>query len=796
MSAILRVFWIVLCCWGIVAQEVSILVRYQGTLPIPACMICQSTRDTCIGTDINGYAIVHAIDSAGVLQLSASGFKDTLLCYQAGIDTLIVEMNEVSSIESLKKITVTSKLIYREVNRIENRSVQFTQADILHTAGVAGDVSRYIATLPSTVASIGEGFDNTLYVRGGRPSEILFLVDGIEFENINHFSKSSGSGGPIGFINSEFIERVNFYAGAMPFEFPSRLSSVVDISMRSGGLTEYNRTAGIKLTGGMLSFEGPFLDKNVSFAGAARYIDFTPFSKVVKDKGIPKLGDLFVKLIFVKNENVELRATGLLSVNKYKYTFPVVYSSKMDNATFNNLNSEIERLLQGGVGITAELGNHSAHQFNAAISFRNGLYLDSLSEFTSNFFKSSFAQNPISINRSLRTKASVKYKVKVPVAEHDTISGGVNINSDRFVMKKADYSQHSGDCVECVNGVPVTSEWKKISDADSISFRGQEYGWYLGINCRRKIFKISAGTRADYYGLLENFSISPSIAISMSPDNAGTFLMSYGLYHQFPSEIPLILFDNFASGVYMTNASLKRTELSVLKKIKPYRSAHYGLGYEKILFNLAMLQGNIYYKWYDREFIFENPYYISILTICNDGTYAHAKQDGKRKSMGCELMMRSMGKAWCNYSVGGSVFRVYNKYRDGTWYNDWTDVGFTLNISGGVSFLKHHKVSFTAKVMGGRPCTEQGIASDCIGRKYAVIPEGTRWFGSRLDKMFSVDLRYECRHVIRRTSIEGSLEILNLSNSQPVLERHFNGERFINVTPFGFTPIIGVSISR
>lgn len=796
MSVMLSVFWTFLCCCLVVAQEVSIRVRYQDTLPIPACMICQLTCDTCFGTDINGYATFHATDSAGVLQLSASGFQDTLLYYRAGIDTLVIEMSEVTSIERLKKITVTSNRIYREISRLESRSVQFTQADILHTAGAAGDVSRYIATLPSTVASIGEGFDNTLYVRGGRPSEILFLVDGIEFENINHFSKSSGSGGPIGFINSEFIERVNFYAGAMPFEFPSRLSSVVDISMRSGGLTKYNRTAGVKLTGGMLSVDGPFPNKDVSFAGAARYIDFTPFSKVFKDKGIPRFGDLFVKLTFIKNENVELRATGLLSVNNYKYTFPVVYPSKTGNARFNNLNSEIERIVQGGGGITAELSNHGVHQFNAAISFRNGLYQDSLSEFTSSFFKSSFAQNPFSINRSLRTMFSVKYKVKVPVAAHDTISGGVNINSDRFLMKKADYSQHSGNYVECVNGSPITADWTKISDADSIFFRGQEYGWYLGIHFKRGILKIDAGTRADYYGLLENFSLSPSIAVSISPDDVGTFLMSYGLYHQFPSEMPLILFNNFASGGYMTNASLKTTELSLLKKIQPYRSVHYGLGYEKILFNMAMLQGNMYYKWYDREFISENPYYISILTIRNDGTYANSKQDGKRKSMGAELVVRSMGTAWYNYSVCGSVFRVHNKYKDGTWYKDWTDVGYTLNISGGVSFLKHHKASFTANVMGGRPYTEQEIASDCIGRKYAVIPEGTRWFGSCLDRIFSVDVRYECRHTIRRTSIEGSLEILNLFNSQPVLERHFNGERFIDVTPFGLTPIIGVSISR
>ena len=144
-----------------------------------------------------------------------------------------VVLKEKSSVYELPNMVVSTS-VNGDKNIAALSSTKFTSFDIKTAAGTADDISRYIGTLPSVVSGIGEGYDNTFYVRGGRPSETVFLVDGIEMENINHFSTADGSGGPIGFINADFIDSVRFFAENIPASYPARISSVVDISMKQG----------------------------------------------------------------------------------------------------------------------------------------------------------------------------------------------------------------------------------------------------------------------------------------------------------------------------------------------------------------------------------------------------------------------------------------------------------------------------------------------------------------------------------------------------------------------------------
>jgi hypothetical protein len=568
---------IVFCCCTVFGQHRSLFVLSQDSTPIPATIVCMPNLDTCLGTDINGYIPLPYLNSETILHMRASGFQDTNVNYRHDRDTLIIILKKESDVPELSKIQVISTRLQHNSYKLESRAIQFTLSDISTTAGTAGDISRYIATLPSTVASIGEGFDNTLYVRGGRPTEILFIVDGIEFENINHFSQANGSGGPIGFINSDFISNVLFYPGNMPVEVPSRLSSVVDIRMQNGSPEKIKGSVGIKLTGGMLSFEGPLPNNSGGFIGALRYVDFTQLSRIVKDKGIPKLGDLFTKLTLYKNSNLTFTATGLLSFNNFRFGYPAVFTSQEGTETFNNFKNEIERILQGGIGFTAEFGTQALQQLQLSTSFRNGMRYDSLTDMTSSFFQSGFAQNPIGKSGNGRIKIVLKYNVTFPVTEYDSITAGANANATNYNILKGDYSQYSGTCVECVNGEPVTAQWTKAPDADSVSFRGQEYGGYIGLHLQRDILNFNGGIRIDHYQLLDNVTFSPSIALSISPGKLGTLLFNYGIFHQFPTELPLLLFNDLASGTSQFENSLKQNMVLLLKKIDPYRSTHYGL---------------------------------------------------------------------------------------------------------------------------------------------------------------------------------------------------------------------------
>lgn len=76
------------------------------------------------------------------------------------------------------------------------------------------DISKVIRSLPG--AATVPSFRNGIIIRGRAPNKNKFFLDGIEAPNINHMQTQGSSGGPAGLINVDFIEEVDFYAGAFP----------------------------------------------------------------------------------------------------------------------------------------------------------------------------------------------------------------------------------------------------------------------------------------------------------------------------------------------------------------------------------------------------------------------------------------------------------------------------------------------------------------------------------------------------------------------------------------------------
>ncbi len=71
----------------------------------------------------------------------------------------------------------------------------FTSEAIRRAPGVQEDVVRAVALFPGV--GVTQPGRNDLVVRGGAPFENLFLVDGIEVPNINHFGSQGSTGGPL-----------------------------------------------------------------------------------------------------------------------------------------------------------------------------------------------------------------------------------------------------------------------------------------------------------------------------------------------------------------------------------------------------------------------------------------------------------------------------------------------------------------------------------------------------------------------------------------------------------------------
>ena len=129
---------------------------------------------------------------------------------------------------------------------------QAGRAEVLSSAGTFGDFTRYLQVLPGVVSNSDQS--NDIMVRGGHPSENLYVVDGVEIQNINHIALEGTSGGFTSMIDTSSIESVDMKSGIYDAKYSSRLSSLISIHTREGGPTiragEFN--AGIAGVGGFV----------------------------------------------------------------------------------------------------------------------------------------------------------------------------------------------------------------------------------------------------------------------------------------------------------------------------------------------------------------------------------------------------------------------------------------------------------------------------------------------------------------------------------------------------------------
>jgi len=87
--------------------------------------------------------------------------------------------------------------------------VSLSREEIRRFPGGFEDIVRTISTLPG-VALVNQGGRNDLLVRRRRPSENLYLVNGLEVPNINHFGNQGTAGGAPQLRQSRLRRRCRF----------------------------------------------------------------------------------------------------------------------------------------------------------------------------------------------------------------------------------------------------------------------------------------------------------------------------------------------------------------------------------------------------------------------------------------------------------------------------------------------------------------------------------------------------------------------------------------------------------
>ncbi len=693
------------------------------------------TREPLIGANviIPGTGIGAATGENGFYKISnlradSYQLKASSIGYTSVIKTDIIvtnsrpaeidfELNE--AVIKFQGVTVSSD--YFTQNPLEVNSVRnFSYEEIRRTPGGFEDVVRALSVLPG-VAQADAG-RNDLIVRGGAPSENLYLVDGIPVPNINHFGTQGATGGPLSFINLDFVKGTSFSTGGFPVLYGDKISSVLSINLRDGRKDKLGGKATISASQFGLDLEGP-VSQNSSFIFSARrsYLDF-----IFKAAGfgfVPEYYDLLSKYdLKISNNN----------------SLSILFIGAFDRVKFFN-NSADQRYDNSRI-----LGSNQ-NQYVAGISYRS-LFKDGFLNLTlsRNFTDYNSVQkdsmlNPLFTNISNEAENSLRadltYKLS-PASEINTgseikfIQFGADILSPEFVTTFGDTLSRTS--------LNETKNYIKLAA-------------YLNYNIL--IFErlnANFGVRLDYFSPLKhNLYLSPRFSASYMFDELTNINFSTGIYYQSPSYIWL-------------------AEKGNSKSLKDIKAAQYVLGFDrKLREDLQLKLEGFIKKYSDYPASLERPY----LVLVNTGA-GFAGADDNFASFGLETLISagwgtargvelSLQKKMSDIPLYGIVSLTYSKSDyislDGIERTGSYDQPWIFNIAGGYKFNEKWEASFKFRYSTGKTYTPFNT-------------EGTQsvanYNSARLNSNNSLDIRVDKRWYLDQWTLITYIDVQNIYNHQ------------------------------
>ncbi len=266
--------------------------------PLPFANIIVMDSDPVIAdaADMDGIFLLKKVKvGRQTIKVSMIGYKTYIvkeLLVSSGQEVNLKIELQKNSIEIDEVIVSVSKSTpLNSMATLSSR--QFTVEESQRYAGGMDDPARLVSSFagvanPSLTS-------NGISVRGNAPDGLLWLIDGVEVPNPNHFANLTISGGgALSAISNQVMGNSDFYTGAFPAEYGNASSGVFDIKLREGNRNkrQYAFEAGLLGVGAMA--QGPFSENsNATYIVNYRNSTMALLAPILPDdSGILKYQDL------------------------------------------------------------------------------------------------------------------------------------------------------------------------------------------------------------------------------------------------------------------------------------------------------------------------------------------------------------------------------------------------------------------------------------------------------------------------------------------------------------------------
>ncbi len=151
---------------------------------------------------------------------------------------IIIELEALSTNLDEVIVSAESYKVLKANSGVSVSSISTKQLAMLPSIGEV-DIFRSLQLLPG-ISSTNQSSAG-LYVRGGTPEQNLVLLDGFTVYKVDHFF------GFFSAFNAKAVKDVKIYKGAYPAKYGGRLSSVVEMNLKTGSFEKASTSVGFNL---------------------------------------------------------------------------------------------------------------------------------------------------------------------------------------------------------------------------------------------------------------------------------------------------------------------------------------------------------------------------------------------------------------------------------------------------------------------------------------------------------------------------------------------------------------------
>jgi hypothetical protein len=723
-----------------------------GRTPLAGCRVSVLETELAAATNAEGrYRIEKVPPGTWQVLFEKDGYLPEIRRVRTG-GPAGAEVRADADLEPLaKEVTVVADAFTRTETDASSRR-ELTGQQVREIPGTFEDITRAIQVLPG-VAATGD-FKNDLIVRGGSPSENMFMIDMIQVPGLSHFGSQNSGGGAMGLLGASVVQDLEFFSGGFPAYYGDKLSSVTRVRLREGARKGLHGQAAFSLLGAGLNAEGPLFSERGSWlvSGRKDYFSVIPRDWTIDLTVVPDFEDVLAKAAYDLSSRVQVSALGLWARDS-------LHIEEADDPPDRRMKIDIgDGLDVAGATVKALLGRGGVAYFT--LSRTDNRY-------TYRLVSGGLERYTI---RSDDDESTGRVDVEYYVLPKLQVLGGV---SYKWLEARHRMYYRGGYLVIDRMGFRYT----RVNTDQSLA-SGKTAVYLQASYPVTARLKATAGLRYDYMTYIRKGTTSPRLGLTYAFGTATNLHVSYGVHYQSP--------ETFWLASHPGNTALL-----------PVKSEHFVLGGEHDFGGALRVRAEAFAKTY-RHYPVDpsNPH----LTLANLGgsivpTFFGSKllSAGQGYARGFEVSAEKPLLGRLSWLLAYSYSVVKYRALDGVMRNGDFDYRHSLNVVGLYRLSSSWDVGFKWRLAGGQPYTPFDLQLSTL-RDNSYF-DMTKINTLRYPAYHRLDVRVEKSFVFKKWRLAGYLDVQNLYNRKNVYYKYWDDGQEHTVHYLPLVPFLGLQAS-